>query len=171
MKQTVVPAQITTVEDRIVGNLGIGQVVLLALPVLAAGVIFGMLPPIMHLAVYKLLLVILIAALSGALAIRIKGKILLFWVVVRVRYNVRPGFYVFNKNTVANRELYETSTAKVLTDTEPEPGLVRRKPSMLTTAETIRAFEALDNPAANVSFAMNKKGNLYVRITEVKQEG
>ncbi len=170
MRQTAVPAQVTTVEDRIVGNLGIGQVVLLALPILAAGVIFGMLPPIMHLTVYKLLLVILFAALSGTLAIRIKGKIVLYWLIVRLRYNVRPAYYVANKNTVANREQYDSLASQETMADEPKKVILRRKPSTLTTAETVRVFEAMDNPAAHLTFETNKKGNLYVRITEIKPE-
>jgi hypothetical protein len=172
MKQTAVPAQVTTVEDRIVGNLGLGQVVLLALPVVGAGAVFSGLPPIMHLALYKLVLVILCTAICGTLAIRIKGKILLLWLIIRLRYNLRPGYYVYTKNSLANRELYETiETEEALADDEPEPTTRRRTPSSLTAAETMRLFAAMDNPASKLSFATNKKGNLYVRITEIKEQG
>ena len=40
MKMTVVPAQVTTVEDRIIGNLGFSQILLLIVPVFAAAGIF-----------------------------------------------------------------------------------------------------------------------------------
>jgi hypothetical protein len=170
MKQTVVPAQVTTVEDRIVGNLGISQMILLSLPILAAGIIFTILPPALHFALYKLLFLVPFMALCAVLAIRIKGKIILFWIIVRVRYNLRPEYYVFNKNTTANRELYDGVKATELFRDEPEKATPHRQRSALTAAEMIRTFAAMNNPAAKLAFTTDKKGKLYVRITEVKQE-
>jgi len=170
MKQTVVPAQVTTVEDRIVGDLGISQMVLLALPVLAAGVVFTVLPPALHVTLYKLLFLAPFTVLCATLAIRIKGKIVLFWVIVRARYNLRAQYYVFNKNTIAHRELYNNTKAVELPEDAPRKVALQRQHSSLTTAEIIRTFEAIDNPSAKLAFTTDKKGKLYVRITEVKQE-
>lgn len=170
MKQTVVPAQVTTVEDRIVGNLGISQMVLLSMPVLAAGIVFTILPPALHAALYKLLFLVPFTALCVTLSIRIKGKIILFWIIVRVRYNLRPQYYVFNKNTTANRKLYDGVKATDLPSDESEKAKPHRQRSNLTTAEMIRTFAAMDNPAAKLAFTTDKKGKLHVRITEVKQE-
>jgi len=170
MKQTVVPAQVTTVEDRIVGNLGITQMVLLALPVLAAGLVFTVLPPALHIAIYKLAFLIPFAVLCATLAIRVKGKLILFWIIVRVRFNLRPQYYVFNKNSLANREQYSAIKATELAEDQTEKVALHRQRSTLTTAETIRTFAAMDDPAAKLAFTTDKKGKLYVRITEVKQE-
>ena len=170
MKQTVVPAQVTTVEDRIVGSLGLMQIVLVSIPVLATGLVFVLIPPTMHLSVYKLVGLTLLAILCGGLAIRIKGILVLFWIIIRLRYNVRPRYYVFNKNTTAQREQYGDMKSIELPDEEPIKAALRRQASKLTTAETIQVFDAIDNPAANLTFATNKKGNLYVRITEVKSK-
>lgn len=170
MKQTVVPAQVTTVEDRIVGNLGLVQIVLLALPVLGTGLVFTTFPPAMHVSLYKVFGLTLLAALCGVLAIRIKGQLVLFWIIVRVRYNLRPTYYVFNKNTTANRELYDKIQTAELPEDEPEKTALHRQASKLTPAETVRVLEAIDNPAANLTFATNKKGNLYVHITEVNSK-
>jgi hypothetical protein len=170
MKQTVVPAQVTTVEDRIVGNLGISQMVLLSLPVLAAGIVFTILPPALHASLYKLLFLVPFAVLCAALSIRIKGKIILFWIIVRVRYNLRPQYYVFNKNTTANRQLYDDVKVTNLPNDEPEKAKHHRQRTTLTTTEMIRTFAAMDDPAAKLAFTIDKKGKLHVRITEVKQE-
>jgi hypothetical protein len=170
MKQTVVPAQVTTVEDRIVGNLGISQMILLALPVLAAGVVFTVLPPALHATLYKLLFLAPFTALCTILAIRIKGKIVLFWIIVRARYNLRAQYYVFSKNTIAHRELYNGTKATELPEDRPQKAALHRQHSTLTAAETIRTFAAMDNPSAKLAFTTDKKGKLYVRITEVKQE-
>lgn len=170
MKQTVVPAQVTTVEDRIVGNLGISQMILLSLPVLAAGIVFVVLPPALHIALYKLLFLLPFAAVCAVLSIRIKGKIVLFWIIVRTRYNLRPQYYVFDKNTTANRKLYDEVKTPEPSKAEPKEAAPHRQRSGLTTAEMIRTFAAMDNPAAKLAFTTDKKGKLYVRITEVKQE-
>lgn len=170
MKQTVVPAQVTTVEDRIVGNLGISQMILLALPVLAAGIVFTALPPMLHVALYKLLLLVPFTVLCAMLAIRVKGKVLLFWIIVRMRYNLRPQYYVFNKNTLANRESYDSINTTEPHEEGPERLTPHRQHSTLTAAETVRTFAAMDNPAAKLAFTTDKKGKLYVRITEIKQE-
>lgn len=169
MIQTVVPAQVTTVEDRITGSLGMTQIILLTIPVLATGLSFVLVPPAMHLTPYKLVGLTLLASLCGGLAIRIKGKLVLFWIVMRVRYNVRPRYYVFNKNTTANREQYNAAPVELPAD-EPEKVKIRRQASKLTTAETVSVLNAIDNPAANLTFATGKKGNLYVRITEIKSK-
>jgi hypothetical protein len=106
MKMTVVPAQVTTVEDRITGNLGFSQILLLIVPVFTAAGIFTLLPPFMGGALYKYVLMGVVALLFGLLSIRIKGKILASWLVTILRYNLRPKYYLFNKNVTTNREEY-----------------------------------------------------------------
>lgn len=167
MIQTVVPAQVTNVEDRITGNLGMTQIILLAIPVLVTGLVFVFVPPAMQFTPYKLVGLTVLTSICGGLAIRVKDKLILFWIIMRVRYNVRPRYYIFNKNTTANREQYNTAPVELPAD-EPEKVKIRRQASRLTTAETVNVLDAIDNPAANLTFATSKKGNLYVRITEVK---
>ncbi len=168
MKVTVVPAQVTTVEDRIAGNLGLSQLMLLAAPVFGGSALFVVLPPFFHSAIYKLVVVAALFFVCGLLAIRIKGKIVLFWLVVLLRYNLRPRYFIFNKHSLHGREDYH-STAIV----EPEqPQKMAPKPKhafSLSTADIVKLQNILENPAANLSFE-TKKGNLYVRITEINQE-
>src|ERR1035437_3790831 len=99
MKITVVPAQVTTVEDRVAGNLGFSQLILFAIPVFGGSLLYAALPPSMSASAYKLVIIGIVAVFNSVLAIRIKGKILLLWMIVLLRYNLRPRFYLFNKNT------------------------------------------------------------------------
>jgi len=169
MKVTVVPAQITTVEDRIIGNLGLNQLLLLSAPVFGGTLLYAILPPNFHSAVYKLVIITILFAASGLFAIRIKGKIVLLWLVAILRYNVRPRFYVFNKRSLHGRELYN-HPVKVDEAEEPKPVKHIAKPKLsLTTAEIIKLHGFLENPAANVMYEI-KKGGLRVRATEVKSE-
>lgn len=70
MKTTIVPAQITTVEDTIAGNLSLNQILLLASPVFLDSALFVVLPPFYHAAAYKIILLIAIAVLCALMSTR-----------------------------------------------------------------------------------------------------
>ena len=171
MRTTIVPAQITTVEDRIAGRLGLTQLLLLITPVFGGSAIFVVFPPFFAYAVYKAVLITCVAALCALLAIRIKGKILLFWVITLLRYNARPRYYLFNKNSTHAREIVLPADI----DDEPTEETVTKiaapiRKVSLTTAERVQIEDLLANPAANVHITTNKKGELRVHLTEVQQK-
>jgi hypothetical protein len=74
MKITVVPAQVTTVEDKIMGSLSLSQLMILLLPVFIGAALFVILPPAMGSALYKYILIGILAVICMILSIRIKGK-------------------------------------------------------------------------------------------------
>lgn len=169
MKTTVVPAQVTTVEDRIVGNLSFSQMMFLVIPIFASAAIFAILPPLMGAAVYKYVIMGLVVVICSVLAIRIKGQILAAWFVTILRYNVRPKYYLFNKNVATLREDYPIRIAKNGQQDAPakhKQPLIRPK---LDIPATARVLATLENPAANVRFEATKRGALHVRFTEVEE--
>lgn len=170
MKQTVVPAQVTTVEDRIAGNLGLSQLLLLVTPIFISTAVYFLLPPFAHLTIYKLVLMTTFVFVCSMLAIRIKGTIVLYWITILLKYNLRPRYFVFDKRTLDGREEYTSSIASDQTTEETSKPKLSRKLLSLSTAEIVRLESLIDNPAANLHFETNKKGGLYVRITEIKQE-
>jgi len=168
MKVTVVPAQVTTVEDRIIGNLRFSQMLLLIVPMFVGGALFALLPPLMESALYKYIAMGIIAMICCILAIRIKGKILAAWLMVLLRYNLRPRYYLFNKNTVNLRQDYPP--VKKVTNVEMSGGKKERiKLPHLGTPETIKVLAAIDNPASRLRFETTRKGGLNVRFTEVEE--
>lgn len=169
MKTTVVPAQVTTVEDRVAGSLGLSQLLLLTTPVFTSSLLYVILPPSFHSAPYKIFIILSLFLLCGLLAIRIKGKIVLFWAVILLRYQLRPHYYVFNKHTLFGRKQY-AGIQTTDDQRETEKPQVTHRAFSLTEAEIFKLRELMQNPAANVSFE-TRKGGLYVRITELKQEG
>jgi len=169
MKVTVVPAQVTTVEDRIAGRLGLSQLMLLALPVFGGSALYILLPPNMKSAVYKLVIIIALMLVCSTLAIRIKGKILLLWLIVIFRYRLRPSYYVFNKNSLAGREEYENAKEPE-EDNEVETVRPRLVIPMLSPTDLVKVENLMSNPAAKVMYAATKKGGLNVLITEVKEQ-
>ena len=169
MKVTVVPAQVTTVEDRIAGRLGLSQIMLLITPIFVGSALYVILPPVMNSSPYKLTIIIALMLACSVLAIRIKGKILLLWLIVILRYRMRPGYYVFNKNSLAGRQQYNNAEATDETDSEEQTVHRRRVIPLITPAELIEVQALMNNPAANIMYATTKKGGLNVLITEVKE--
>ncbi len=169
MRVTAVPAQVTTVEDHIVGNIGLAQMILLCIPLFIGGLLFAVLPPVMHITAYKLSLIVLVTSVCGIMAIRIKGKIVLFWISILLCYYLRPRYYVFDKHSMHGRKQYRSTPIVVEEKTTKIPERVRKATS-LSIKDVAKVKELIDNPAANLAFE-TRKGGLYVRITEVKQEG
>jgi len=170
MRTTAIPAQVTTVEDRIAGNLGMGQVVLLFIPITFGSLLYAGLPPAMHSAPYKLVALTMLASTCCLLAIRVKGKIVLLWVVVLLRYWLRPRYYVFNKRSLHGRELYGSTVVEHEEEENvqvPEHG---KSTSPLPLEDLIRVRDMIENPGVSLAYEM-RKGGLYVRITEIKPEG
>lgn len=168
MKVTVVPAQVTTVEDRIAGSLGLSQIMLLAAPVFGGSALYVIMPPLMKSALYKYIVIGLLAAICGLLAIRIKGKLLIYWLIVLLRYNLRPHFYVFDKRSLHGRE---SSKPHFIADQEDEPVIITervRRELALSPAEVMALEDIIDDPAANLIFQTDKRGRLYARITEIQ---
>lgn len=169
MKVTVVPAQVTTVEDRIIGNLGFSQMMLLIVPVFVGAGLFTVLPPSMESSTYKFIIMGILALICCILAIRIKGTILASWIITILRYNLRPKYYLFNKNSTAHREQYDShqvdaesgATTPKITKTVSIPKLELR--------DAVRVYATIDNPAAKFRFETTKKGGLHVRLTEIEE--
>lgn len=103
MRTTVIPAQITTVEDKIAGNLNFAQILLFMAPILWSTLVYTLLPFRMQLTLYKLPLILVISICCFILAIRIKGKIILQWLAILLRFNLRPKYYIFDKNDASFR--------------------------------------------------------------------
>lgn len=170
MKIATVPAQITTVEDRIAGNLGVSQLLLLVTPAFMGSILYVVLPPTKHIAPYKLVLIVSLLVICSLLAIRIKRKLLLFWLLIIFRYNRRPSYYIFNKNSLAGRVKYEPSKSAPLKAQEEVKPVRHTQQSTLGTADTARVLDLMNNPDAHLYFKTDKKGILNVIFTKVKDQ-
>ena len=169
MKVTVVPAQVTTVEDRIAGRLGLSQIMLLITPIFVGSALYAVLPPLMNSSPYKLVIIITIMLICSSLAIRIKGKILLLWLIVVLRYRLRPSYYVFNKNSLAGRQQYNSLSIKDEDEAKEKVTRPRLIIPSLSAKELVEVQSLINNPAANIMYRATKKGGLNVFITEVKE--
>ncbi len=170
MRTTVIPAQITTVEDKIAGNLSMTQIVILLIPVFFGAFIFAMLPPNMHVTIYKLPLVLLVALICLILSLRIKGKVVASWLTVLFSYNLRPRYYVFNKNDKYLRDLPEISDKKAK---EAVKAVVKKELAISAKKFGVKELKELEsfikNPNYTFSLKPGKKGGLYVAVSEIQK--
>ena len=168
MKTAIVPAQITTIEDKITGNLSLSQLVLLATPAFIAAAIYIVLPPNLKFVGYKLALVAVSSIVISSLAVRIRGKLVLHWLLAMARFNLRPRYYVFNKN-----DLHLRLKEAAVKASEPEqPSTAKQADTTsihdISTADRVSIESLLANPNATMHFKSDKRGGLHVVITEVR---
>jgi hypothetical protein len=170
MKTNAVPAQITTFEDKIVGRLGLTQLMLLSMPIFFGGALFVVLPPTMHASAYKYCLLLFLLCLSSFLAIRIKGKLVLVWSVILLRFYFRPRYYVFSKvmnygtmNDIVDQTV--DSTDEIVSDSHERDTLTK---TVMSSKEIVAMEEIMSGIESKVLFKSKKKGSLYVAITEVE---
>ncbi|HMT19525.1 MAG TPA: PrgI family protein [Candidatus Saccharibacteria bacterium] len=168
MKTTVVPAQITSVEDRIAGNLSFKQLILMIAPVFVSTAMFILLPPFTKYRLYKVIISGLFGLLCLTLALRIKGRLVIEWIGMLSRYNLRPRFYVFNKNNTSSRTL-PPKTKRIKTQKKTEELKAPVLPRLALSTGDIMSFEnALGSPSVDMHFIRSKKGGLRVHIKEIK---
>ncbi len=168
MRTQIIPAQITTVEDRIAGNFSLTQILILLAPVFFATIVFVVLPPTMILTWVKVVLIFTFGIISTTLAIRVKGKLVVHWIVILLKYNIRPKYYVFNKNDVSYRDLAITVKEKneVSKVDKAQNSSDELKPS-ISIPMLIQLEELIHNKDFDVRFRTDKKGGLNVAFEKI----
>ena len=172
MRSQPIPAQITTVEDKIAGNLNLTQIMLLMVPVFFTTAAYAVFPPRMHLATYKFPLVLIVLVISLTLSLRIKGKVVLNWLVILLTYNLRPRYYLFNKNDVHLRTLdlpvFEKRQRKLF---KKAPAKLENKTPIPSFAlkDLVRLQNLINNPKYSFILKAAKKGGLNVSLGQVQK--
>lgn len=165
MKTTVVPSQITTVEDRIAGNLTFTQLIMLVIPLITSAAIYVLIPPANHFTLIKGILIGLQFAVFGTLAIRVRGKILIDWLVILLRFKLRPRIYLFTKNDLTARETINILPIKEKTKTTNEIKQEKKLSNTVSFEDQIKINQLLDNPSLKFRFGLGKKGGIDVSIS------
>ena len=161
MKSTVVPAQITTVEDKIAGSLTFIQIILLVFSLIIGTAFYGLISPKLHLSTIKTILMIGQFVIFGTLALRYKGRILADWLVIYLRYKARPRVYIYTKNDSLSRE----PLANILPVLEVKPR-VKAVTKKKSTKDEVADYPIFENSGSIVSIKPSKKGGLDVVYRE-----
>lgn len=164
MRTTVVPAQITTVEDRIAGNLTFSQVVLLIVPLVTGLLTYVEVSPHSKLSVLKTVLVGVQFLAFGSLAIRVRGRIVAEWLAILLRFSARPRIYLATVQEAASDDYLGAATAARATEQIPvksERPALRR----LDLVQQMHANNLFTNPGRGVRFVPTKKGGIDVTLS------
>lgn len=169
MKIRSIPAQITTVEDKIAGNLNLTQILLLMTPVFWLMIVYTLFIPTMRFAWYKLPLFLIVGVTSLILSLRVKDKIILNWLVILLRYNIRPRYYLFNKNNPYMRTMdiitVERNKRKLPAKSTTKEK-VKTTSASITLGDLVRLEGLLADPGYSFSIKSQKKGALNVAIEQ-----
>lgn len=172
MRTTVIPAQITTVEDKIAGNLNLTQILILMVPVLWTTVVYALFIPGMRLVWYKLPLVLIVLFACLILSLRIKGKVVLSWLIVLFRFNSRPRYYLFNKNDTYQRTLdlpiFEKKPIKLFKEKTVKKEVRDTLPNF-AMSDFMKLENLIASPSYSLSIKTAKKGGLNVAFEQVKK--
>ena len=158
MRTTIIPAQITTVEDKIAGSLNMTQILIMMFPILWTAIIYILLAPSMKLVGYKLTLILFATSTCLILAFRIKEKIVAEWLGILVTYRLRPKYWLFNKNDTINRtiDILELPVEHILAIKHAKKSVVATKPG-IGQLDQLRLEHLINSGKVAVHYQFEKK--------------
>lgn len=165
MKSSIIPAQITTVEDKIAGDFTLTQILLFLTPLFVTVFVYAVLPSQLHFSMYKFFIIGLTTILCFGLAFRIRGKIVLHWLGILCSYNLRPRFYVFDKNSFAFRT-FEEVPQDIATSHDYSKNAVDTQGVGLSIEDTTKLKSLISKSGSTVRFQF-KKGGVHVDTFQV----
>lgn len=158
MRTTIIPAQITTVEDKIAGSLNMTQILILMFPILWTAIIYVLLPVSMKLTPYKLGLILLVIGVCITLATRIKEKIVAEWLGILLRYHFRPRFWIFNKNDLTGRTADISDIPNIsVTPRKSTKNYANIRKVNLDVADLVKLEHLIDSGKVAVRYQLEKK--------------
>lgn len=136
MKTSVVPAQVTSKEDTITGNLTLTQLILLVIPIFVSVGVFIVVPPLMHMTIIKVILTVILSVPFIGLAVRLQGILVLEWIKLILSFKFRPRLYLNTlPRTISNQvEPEDAANDALRADTENSSalGLINLRPEEIT---------------------------------------
>lgn len=172
MRTRVIPAQITTVEDKIVGSLNLMQMMILMAPVFFTTLVYSIFPPTMSFVVYKLIISVIVFITCLLLSLRIKGKVVVDWLAILMRYNLRAKYYVYNKNETHLRVLYLPSFEEEKVAEQKQVKIIARKKvsSQVYQVKNLVSWENLiGSKDMDFRYKVSRKGGLNVAFEQIKK--
>jgi hypothetical protein len=102
-------------------------------------------------------------AFFGLLALRIKGRIVAEWLIIYLRFKLRPRIYVFTKNDLFARE---PMAEPIVLAKEKAPVMTTRRVKSAKAKRSIIKNPLTLSPASIISIKPSKKGGLDVVYRE-----
>jgi PrgI family protein len=152
MKVSIVPAEMTSVQDKIIGNLNITQVVLLTLPLIFSIIIFLVIPPFSKTSILKIFISGILLVIFGIMSINIEGKIILEHSKIIYKYLIRPKIYLHTL-----REFESESFVELVPITSPK---ISETPPPILDRNNYFNLKKKDK----LIFNLNKEGGLDAKV-------
>ena len=158
MRTTIIPAQITTVEDKIAGPLNMTQILILMFPVLWTALIYIVCVPTMKLVPYKLSLIGIVTLICLILVIRIKDKIVAEWLGVVLTYHFRPKYWLYNKNDTTGRIIDVPDIPNIaLKPSKSSKKVASKHKSEIDISDLVRFEQLINSGKVAVRYQFDKK--------------
>ncbi len=169
MRTRIIPAQITTVEDKIAGNISVTQLLILMIPVIFTTSVFILLPPHMQINAYKLVFSSIVLIVNLILAFRFKGKVIAHWLIILLRYNMRPRWYVLDKNESYLRTMHVPTLKKLHKHAAQSSKIQDAKPVVkdISFPGLVQLEQLIKDPAYTFSLKLKKRGGLQVALKQI----
>ena len=168
MKTSVVPAQITTVEDKIAGNLTFSQIVLLVIPLILGTIVYVLTPPSSKVTVVKTIVICILFVSFGLLAIRFKGKTIADWLVILLRFGLRPHLYLFTKNDLETRDVIVPEKPKEVVAAKKQSAKNQKTKTLVPQVDRPLLNRLIKDPSTIVRLELGKKGGINVSFSAEK---
>jgi hypothetical protein len=162
-RQTVVPAQILTVEDKIAGSLSMRQLILIGTGVIGSGGIYLVMEPSNKASLLKALLLLAFNAATLGSAVRYKGSLLMDWAFVGLVYTFRPRHWIYDKQSTYLRDTEQQKSQEDNVAVEVEKTNIAPLPTVDLSTK-IEIERLLRDPAKQVRY-VNTKGGLKIVFT------
>jgi hypothetical protein len=150
MRISIVPAEMTSVKDKIIGNLELKQILLLATPLIFAIFTYIAIPPFNKTNSPKIILFIIFSFISSILSINISGELVLEIIINGFKYLIRPKIHLSTIKNLEDEILEDLKNNEISMENSRPPEIKDRI--------------KLDLPKGNVAFYFNRKGALNVRF-------
>jgi hypothetical protein len=137
------------------------------LPVFFGIVLYAMIYPVMKISLVKIILASIIFLVCAILAIRIKGKLIVNWLIVILKFNLRPTYYIFDKNTTYLRDIYLPKIKKTKKAIKTQKVKVKTKyRQTIGETETHKLNHLIKNQS--ISYKLNRGGAINVAFEQIK---
>jgi hypothetical protein len=168
MKTSVVPAQITTVEDKIAGNLTFSQIVLLVIPLILGTIVYVLTPPSSKITIVKFVAIFTLFAFFGLMAIRFKGRTIADWLVILLRFGLRPHLYLFTKNDLETRNVIVPEKPKEIATAKKKAVKKQKTEILVPQVDQPLLNRLVKDPSTVMRLELGKKGGINVSLSANK---
>jgi hypothetical protein len=165
MKTTIVPAQITTVEDKIAGHFTLRQLLILVFAIFLDFIIFAVVPRQLKINAFKLLIIIFTTTLCTGLAYKHNDRIIASWTLLIFKYYKRPRIFIYNKNEQYLRQDFVLKAKEPVNKNRKINKIKEKTPVNASSDEIYKLNTLISEHSINIGIKNKKKSGVKLYVT------